>query len=210
MKLILLGAPGAGKGTLAKQIENKFGFAHFSTGEILRENIENKTQLGLLAKPLLDNGQFVPDEIIIEVVKNKISKINNNFILDGFPRTLHQAQTLSKFLQVDKVVYLHADYTVLLDRLSKRRMCSNKQCGAIYNLNTYSQNVCSVCGSALYQRDDDTPEIIKKRFKVFENLTQPLIEYYQNQGKLIKLEAGGSAESTLKQFEKQVIKEREK
>lgn len=206
MKLILLGAPGSGKGTLAKQLEEEFGFLHFSTGEILRENIENKTPLGLLAKPLLDNGQFVPDEVIVEVVKNKILNESKSYILDGFPRTLPQAQTLSEFLEVDYVVYLHAEKDVLLDRLSKRRMCSNKACGAIYNTRTYTKNVCEKCGSELYKRHDDKPEVFVERFKVYENLTQPLIDYYTQKGSLIQLKANGSAEDTLAEFKQKVLK----
>jgi adenylate kinase len=206
MRLILLGAPGSGKGTLAKKIEYEFGYKHFSTGELLRENIQNKTKLGLLAKPLLDNGQFVPDEIIIEVVKDKILTQNQGFVLDGFPRTLNQAQTISEFTNIDKVVYLHSDNKTLSDRLSSRRMCSNKSCGAIYNLNHYKNNTCQICGSNLYQRDDDKKEVILKRFKVYQELTQPLIEFYKKQGLLVQLESGGTPQQTFKEFKEKIIK----
>lgn len=206
MKLILLGAPGAGKGTLAKQLEEEFGFLHLSTGEILRENIKKQTQLGLLAKPLLDNGQLVPDEIIVEIVKNRIENESKDFMLDGFPRTLPQAQALSKFVDIDVVVYLHADKEVLVDRLSKRRMCSNKACGTIYNTKNYTNPVCEKCGSKLYQREDDKPEVFLERFKVYESLTAPLIDFYKSQGNLIELKASGSAEETLVEFKQKVLK----
>ncbi len=206
MRLILLGAPGAGKGTLSKQLEEEFGFLHLSTGEILRENIKNQTQLGLLAKPLLDNGQFVPDDIIVEVVKDKILNEKQSFILDGFPRTVPQAQALSEFVDIDTVVYLQADTDTLVDRLAKRRMCKNKACGAIYNTNTYTKSVCEKCGSELYQRDDDKFEVFMERFKVYEKLTQPLIDYYITQGNLIEIKAGGSAEDTLTEFKQKVLK----
>lgn len=206
MKLILLGAPGAGKGTLAKQLQEEFGFLHFSTGEIIRENIKNKTNLGLLAKPLIDSGKLVPDEIIVEVVKDRILNEKQSYILDGFPRTLPQAQALSKFIDIDVVLYLHADNQTLVERLSKRRVCKNKACGAIYNTKTYDKIICKKCGSELYQRDDDKEEVILERFKVYQNQTQPLIDYYNSQEKLIKLEAGGHANDTFAQFKQKVLK----
>lgn len=207
MKIILLGAPGSGKGTLADMIKNNYGYAHVSTGDILRENIKNGTPLGKLAKPLIDAGNFVPDEIINEVVKNKLDELKDDYILDGYPRTINQAITLSNHTTIDKVVYINCPYDVILKRLTNRRTCSNSNCKAIYNLDTYSKSLCEKCGSPLFQREDDKEEVIKKRFEVYVNQTEPLIDFYKKQNNFVEITSIDSPEQTFNQFKK-ILKEK--
>ena len=201
MRLIFLGAPGAGKGTLAKQLEDEFELLHLSTGDILRENIKNQTPLGKLAQPLIDNGMFVPDEIMVSLVVETIKNLNQKgFILDGFPRTLPQAEALSQVISDLKVVYLKVDYDILAKRLSLRRVCSNSNCRAIYNLKHYKHNFCEKCGASLMQREDDKEEVILKRFEQYKIQTAPLIDFYLEKGLLIELDAKGSPDETLNDF----------
>jgi adenylate kinase len=202
MRIILLGAPGSGKGTLAGQIQSKYGFEHVSTGDILRENIKNQTPLGMLAKPLLDKGQFVPDEIMIQLINQKLTQLGNNFILDGFPRTVAQAEALAQITTIDKVVFLSLPFDVILNRLTKRRQCTNPDCRAIYNLESYNKQTCAHCQSPLYQRDDDKEEVIKKRFEVYQEQTEPLIQYYKDKNLLLTIDTSGSPEKSFEQFEK--------
>lgn len=206
MKIILLGAPGSGKGTLADAIKNYYGYAHVSTGDILRENIKNQTPLGNLAKPLIDKGNFVPDEIINEIVKNKLDELKDNYILDGYPRTLNQAVALSEHVEIDKVIYINLPFDVILKRLTNRRTCSNSDCKAIYNLDSYNKNICEKCGHALFQREDDKEEVIKKRFEVYLNQTEPLIDFYKNRNNFVEITSFGTPEQTFEQF-KRIIKE---
>lgn len=206
MKIILLGAPGSGKGTLADSIKNNYGYAHVSTGDILRENIKNETPLGKLAKPLINNGNFVSDDIINEVVKNKLDELKDNYVLDGYPRTINQAIFLQSHTKIDKVVYINLPYDIILKRLTNRRTCSNSNCKAIYNFNTYSKSFCEKCGSPLFQREDDKEEIIKKRFEVYQNQTEPLVDFYKKQNNFVEITSINSPEQTFEQFKK-IIKE---
>ena len=204
MKIILLGAPGSGKGTLAGFIKKVYGFAHLSTGDILRENISKETPLGMLAKPLIENGNFVPDEIINEVVKNKLDELKDNYVLDGYPRTINQAKTLSWHTKIDKVIYLHLPFDIILNRLTNRRTCTS--CKAIYNLEHYSKEICEKCGSPLYQRQDDKEEVIKRRFEVYRQQTEPLLDFYKRENLLVQITSIGSPEQTFEQF-KNIMKE---
>jgi adenylate kinase len=192
MKLVMLGAPGAGKGTQATLISQKYCVSHISTGDILRDAVERKTQLGMQAKNYMDAGQLVPDELVINIVKERLSErdCENGFILDGFPRTVTQAEVLQNVLEkvskkLDMVLDIEVDEDELIRRLTQRRQCQN--CGKIYHL-FYNppkvDGVCDKCGGKLYQRDDDKESAIKKRLEEYLNKTQPLISYYKKLGLL--------------------------
>ena len=191
MKVIFLGAPGAGKGTQAEIICDKLSIPHSSTGDILRKNIKEETELGKLAKSYIDSGKLVPDEVVIGLMKNRLQEddCKKGYLLDGFPRTVVQAQELDKFASIDKVVNIDIDTALLTARITGRRMC---QCGASYHISTHSSDICDKCGAKLYQRDDDKEETVKNRISVYNQQTKPLIDYYDKQGKLVTVD--GSAE----------------
>ncbi len=184
MKVVLLGAPGAGKGTQAKRISDFYAIPHISTGDIFRENIKNGTELGQLAKSYMDKGQLVPDEVVVSIVEDRLKKedCQKGWLLDGFPRTLEQAESLAKFTDVDVVLDIEADFSLLEDRLCGRRVCPG--CGASYHISTYSEPDCERCGQTLVHRDDDTKEVVRSRLEVYEKQTRPLIEYYAEKGVL--------------------------
>ncbi|MEN6419117.1 MAG: adenylate kinase [Clostridiaceae bacterium] len=183
MKLIFLGPPGAGKGTQAVKIAARFGIAHISTGDMLRAEMREGTELGKAAKSLIDRGELVPDDVILGMVKNRIQQddCKNGFLFDGFPRTIAQAEALEAISAIDHVINIDVPVETLIRRISGRRMCS--ACGAGYHVSTHSEPNC-VCGSPLYQRDDDKEETVRNRLVVYERSTKPLIEYYQNKGLL--------------------------
>lgn len=193
MRLVLLGAPGAGKGTQAKILSEKFNVPHISTGDIFRSNIKNGTELGLLAKQFIDKGELVPDELTVKIVKSRLAEpdCSQGFVLDGFPRTIPQAEQLDTVLKemgiaLDKVVDIHVDDDKIIKRLADRRVCPS--CGASYHLeyNPPSEgDVCTACGTKVIQRPDDSPETIKNRLQVYHSQTEPLIKYYSAQGKLV-------------------------
>jgi len=186
MKIIALGSPGVGKGTYAAEIVQKYGLLHISTGQIFRENIQGGTELGLQAKEYIDAGKLVPDQVTIDMVKDRLAKDDckdGGFILDGFPRTIPQAEALSEFCEMDMVINFKADSEVIIQRLSGRRVC--KKCGAIFhavNIKPKREGICDSCEGELYQRDDDKPEAIKQRLIVYEEQTSPLIGYYKEKG----------------------------
>jgi adenylate kinase len=202
MRLILLGPPGAGKGTQAKMLKEKFGIPQISTGDILRKAVSNDTELGKQAKAVMDDGQLVPDEIVIELIKERIrdEDCSRGFILDGFPRTIVQAEKLSETLAemnlaIDSVIDLEVNHQELVERLTGRRSCSN--CGAMFHDETRQPKktgICDVCGHELYQRPDDNKETIIKRLDVYEKETAPLKDFYRKQGNLKSLEGRGSVE----------------
>ena len=178
MNIILLGAPFSGKGTLAKQLVEEFGFVQVSTGDLFRENIKKETKVGLLAKGYIDKGQLVPDSVTIEMLKNRIGQkdCEKGVIFDGFPRTINQAEELEKISKVDAVIQLDVPFEIIKRRCLGRRICS--KCGEIYNTSTYSKTTCQKCGSPLFQRDDDNLETLNNRLEVYENMTTPLINFY--------------------------------
>ena len=192
MKIIMLGAPGAGKGTQAKLIAEKYGVPHISTGDIFRANIKNGTELGKEAKEYMDKGLLVPDELTVRLLLDRVAQddCKNGYVLDGFPRTIPQAEVLDKELtklgdSVDFAVDVDVPDENIIRRMSGRRACLN--CGATYhivNIPPKKEGICDVCGSELVLRDDDQPETVKNRLKVYHEQTQPLIDYYQNAGVL--------------------------
>ncbi|MDE7159004.1 MAG: adenylate kinase [Clostridiales bacterium] len=183
MNLILLGAPGAGKGTQATKIAERYGLVHISTGDIFRANLKNQTKIGLLAKSYMDRGELVPDEVTCEIVKDRLTwdDCQKGYLLDGFPRNLYQATELDKFAKIDGVVNINIDFKLLMDRLCGRRVC--KECGESYHVSTLGgATACARCGGELYQRKDDNPETVESRLKVYMDQTAPLIDYYTEKG----------------------------
>ena len=190
MKIIMLGAPGAGKGTQAKKIADVCKIPHISTGDIFRANIKNGTELGAKAKEYMDKGLLVPDELVCDLVVDRIQQddCKNGFILDGFPRTIPQAEALTNALSaigqnMDFAIDVDVPDENIIHRMSGRRACVG--CGATYHIvynPTKVENICDVCGEKLILRDDDKPETVKKRLNVYHEQTQPLIDYYQTQG----------------------------
>jgi adenylate kinase len=192
MKIIMLGAPGAGKGTQAKKIAEKYSIPHISTGDIFRANIKGGTELGMKAKSYMDQGQLVPDEVTINMLLDRISAddCENGYVLDGFPRTIPQAESLTKALnargeKIDYAIDVDVPDQAIVTRMSGRRACVN--CGATYHI-VYNapkkEGVCDACGENLVLRDDDKPETVQKRLTVYHDQTQPLIDYYKNAGVL--------------------------
>lgn len=184
MNIILLGAPGAGKGTQATKIADKYGMPHISTGDIFRENIKNQTEIGLLAKSYTDKGQLVPDEVTCKIVEDRLSREDckeKGYLLDGFPRTIKQAEALDGFAKIDAVININIDFSLLMNRLCGRRVC--RECGESYHVSTLDgKTTCSRCGGELYQRKDDNPETVESRLAVYTEQTAPLIDYYTKKG----------------------------
>ena len=196
MKIIMLGAPGAGKGTQAKRIAEKYGIPHISTGDIFRANIKGGTELGMKAKAFMDQGQLVPDEITIGMLLDRIHEADcvNGYVLDGFPRTIPQAESLTKALAemgeaIDYAINVDVPDAAIVSRMGGRRACVN--CGATYHVefNAPKQaGICDVCGEKLILREDDKPETVQNRLTVYHEQTQPLIDYYQKAGVLAEVD----------------------
>ena len=193
MRLILLGAPGACKGTQAAFLAEKFNVPHISTGDIFRSNIKNKTELGLKANDYIDKGMLVPDELTISIIKDRLNKddCENGFLLDGFPRTIPQAEYLDTMLkemgvELDNVLNIYVDDETIIKRMSGRRVCP--VCGATYHVvfnPTKEKDTCDSCKSNVVQREDDKEETVIKRLSTYHDQTEPLIEYYKKSGKLV-------------------------
>ena len=192
MKIIMLGAPGAGKGTQAKMIAEKYGLPHISTGDIFRANIKNGTELGKEAKEYMDKGLLVPDELTVRLLLDRVAQddCKNGYVLDGFPRTIPQAEVLDEKLselgeKVDYAINVDVPDENIVNRMSGRRACLN--CGATYyivSIPPKKEGICDVCASALVLRDDDRPETVQNRLKVYHEQTQPLIDFYEKKGVL--------------------------
>ena len=196
MNIILLGAPGAGKGTQAAKIVDAYKLPHISTGDIFRENIKNQTPIGLLAKSYIDKGALVPDEVTCKIVEERISRedCKNGYMLDGFPRTIAQAEALDKITKIDFVINIDVDFSLLLDRLCGRRVC--KDCGESYHITRLNgETKCARCGGDLYQRKDDNPETVQSRLDVYNAQTAPLIEYYTNKGVIFNVDGSTTPEA---------------
>lgn len=192
MKIVLLGPPGAGKGTQAKSISNRYSIPHISTGDIFRKNISENTPLGVEAKRYMDNGQLVPDEVTINMVKDRLQDddCKNGYLLDGFPRTVHQAEALQEFLEeigeeLDTTLCIDVPMNFILERMTGRRVCPS--CGASYHVKFNPPTIagkCDVCGSDVIQRKDDTEDTVQERLDVYQRQTQPLIDFYKNKNQL--------------------------
>ena len=208
MKIIMLGAPGAGKGTQAKKIAEKCGIPHISTGDIFRANIKNGTELGKKAKTFMDQGLLVPDELVCDLVVDRIQQddCKKGYILDGFPRTIPQAESLDKALQaigekMDYAIDVEVPDENIVKRMGGRRACVG--CGATYHLvyaPTKKEGICDACGGELILRDDDKPETVQKRLGVYHEQTQPLIDYYKNQGILREVDGSVDMEDVFKEI----------
>lgn len=195
MNLIFLGPPGVGKGTLAGMAQERLGLVKISTGDILRSHIRKGDALGKLAQRYIEDGEFVPDSVIIDMVKDRLQEddVKNGFILDGFPRTLVQANALSQAVNIDMVIDLELESELIIKRLSGRRVCVS--CGGTFHLSLLAdEKVCPTCWNALEQRKDDMPETIAHRLEVYEEQTAPLIEYYREKGNLVEVKVDGSIE----------------
>lgn len=196
MKIIMLGAPGAGKGTQAKKIAEKYSIPHISTGDIFRANIKNGTELGKKAKTYMDQGLLVPDELVVDLVVDRLKQADceNGCVLDGFPRTIPQAEALDKALEaagqsVDYAINVEVPDENIVNRMSGRRACVN--CGATYHIvyaPTRVENICDACQGELILRDDDKPETVQKRLNVYHEQTQPLIDYYTKKNILVEVD----------------------
>lgn len=205
MNVILLGAPGAGKGTQASKIVDSYALPHISTGDIFRENIKNQTPIGLLAKSYIDKGQLVPDEVTCKIVEERISREDcaNGYMLDGFPRTIVQAETLDKISKVDLVINIEVDFSLLLERLCGRRVC--KVCGESYHISRLGgETKCARCGGELYQRKDDNPETVQSRLNVYKAQTAPLIDYYTKKGVLFNVVGNTTPEDVFAEISKKL------
>lgn len=205
LRTILLGPPGAGKGTQAVKIVEKYSIPHISTGDIFRENIKNETELGNRAKAYMDRGELVPDELVVEIATDRLTKddCKNGFLLDGFPRTIFQAEKLDEFLtkrgeKIDKVINIDVEKDALVKRITGRRVC--KSCGASYhvvNIPPKKDGVCDLCSGELIQRADDTEETVLNRIDVYNKQTKPLVDYYDKAGVIINIDGNKDLDDVL-------------
>lgn len=197
MNILIMGVAGSGKGTMAEYITQHYGVPHISSGEMFRTSIRRGTSLGLLAKQYIDHGLLVPDDVTIQMIRDRLSQPDcaNGYLLDGFPRTMIQTGAFEKLiddtsLELDKVINLNVDFEVLEERITGRRLCED--CGAIYNIHNHQpkvEGVCDVCGGNLYQRSDDTTQQLEIRIKEYEHLTKPVIDFYIGKGDVIQIDA---------------------
>ena len=202
MKLIMLGAPGAGKGTQAEVISDTLKIPTISTGNIIREALKSGTEMGVKAKEYMDSGRLVPDDVVIGIIKDRLAQDDcaNGFILDGFPRTIPQAEALDRMgVAIDRVIEIYVADDVIAQRVSGRRVCP--KCGASYHIEYKKpavENVCNRCGDTLVQRKDDQPETVHERLKVYHDQTEPLKDYYAAQNKLVVVEGQEEVADTTK------------
>lgn len=208
MNLILLGPPGAGKGTQAARMIEKYNIPQISTGDIFRKNIKEGTELGKKAQEYMNKGELVPDDLVIEIATTRLLEddCKNGFLLDGFPRTVYQAEKLDAFLKdhgkkIDKVLDISVEKNNLMDRLIGRRVC--KACGATFhitNMPPKKEGICDVCGGELYQRADDTKETVENRIEVYNSQTMPLVDYYQNIGNIAHIDGANGLDNVFAQI----------
>lgn len=207
MNIILFGAPGAGKGTQAEAIAEHKCIPTISTGNIIREALKSGSELGLQVRSCMENGSLVPDEIVIEIIKERIAEndCKNGFILDGFPRTIPQAEALDKMgVRIDKVIEISVNDSIIIERMSGRRVCEN--CGSSYHIKNrkpQKEGICDRCNGTLVQRKDDQPDTVRNRLKIYHEQTKPLERYYDSQGKLTVVQGDGKTiEETIELVQK--------
>ncbi len=203
--IVLLGAPGAGKGTQAALIREEFHIPHISTGDILRRNIKEGTPLGVTAKKYIDAGELVPDDVVIGLVELRLKEddCKDGYILDGFPRTIPQAESLDKVARIDVALNIDVPFDVIIERMVGRRVCA---CGETYHVsNLGGATTCKKCGNELFIREDDKPETVENRLRVYEKQTAPLIDYYRKQGKLKDVNAVGEIDKIFEEVKKALI-----
>lgn len=203
MNIILLGAPGSGKGYISNLIIEEFGFKHISTGNLLRENIKNKTELGSQIESYMNAGELVPDQLVLEVLKKALDdNAGKDIIFDGYPRTTEQAIELEKLIKIDLVACINVPEEVILDRISSRRVCIT--CPAVYSAKDYNKKTCEKCGGEVIQRSDDMPEVILNRLKKYEIQTKPLINYYKNKGLLFDFSNNGDSKESFNKLKNMI------
>lgn len=210
MKIVLLGAPGAGKGTQATVLSEKLNIPTISTGDIIRNALKSGSDIGKKAKSFVDAGKLVPDEIVVGIIEDRVQKddCQNGYILDGFPRTISQAEALDKMnINIDKVIDINVSDELIYKRMSGRRVC--KECGATYNVNTKermpkTENVCDKCKGTLIQRSDDNENTVKERLKVYYSQTEPLVNYYKDKNLLVTIDA---EKKSIEEITEEILKE---
>ena len=198
MKLVVFGPPSAGKGTQAQKLSKRYGIPQVATGDLLREHVAKKTPIGLKVKAYLDSGRLGPDDLIVQMISDRVSKPDcaNGYLLDGFPRTMGQAKELEKMTDIDLVLNIVVDFEVLVERAVGRRICPN--CAAVYHVKfnpPKSEGVCDKCGLKLIQRDDDKEATVRNRLKVYQEQTAPLVEHYRKKGKLVDIDGSGGIDA---------------
>ncbi|MBU0624340.1 MAG: adenylate kinase [Candidatus Thermoplasmatota archaeon] len=203
MKLVIFGPPSAGKGTQAQKLSKQYGIPQVATGDLLRKAATDRTPLGLKIKSYVDQGKLGPDDIIVRLIKERVSKpdCRKGFLLDGFPRTMGQAKELEKMTDIDLVLGIVVDFEVLVERAVGRRTCP--KCSAVYHIKfnpPMNEGTCEKCGSRLIQRDDDKEETVRNRLRVYQEQTAPLIEYYRKKGKLVDIDGAGGIEAVFAQM----------
>ena len=194
MNILLIGAPGSGKGTLSQKLSKKYNLKHLSTGDLFRAEIAEGTERGKILQDAMQKGLLAPSDILLEVMQKQLSQAEyqDNVLLDGFGKTLDEAKELDKFYNIDKVIFLDVDYSQLLDRILKRRICG--ECGFVTTVDE-SNDICDKCGSKLISRIDDNEETFKKRYEVFLKQTMPIVNYFDQKNMLVRIDANGSIEN---------------
>ena len=200
MNIVLLGAPGSGKGLVSEYIEQKYGLMHISTGNLLRKNIKDNTELGVIAKRYIDGGNLLPDEIIMDMINGIISKNKNGIIFDGFPRTLSQTKKLDELLSVDLALLIEVPFDIVTKRALGRVVCS--ECAKTYNIEDYKNDICEACGAKLTKRVDDTIDTIKNRIDIYNKQVKDIKSYYLAQKKLFVVDNSKDKKETYKNLEK--------